>query len=114
MSSSTQAIQDFHYDHEKVTQVIESTWPEIFGDKYVPLQIGITAKMWKVVRAMPSPLTKQELKEYLRLHCTSPGYRACLAKGGDRFGLDGLVAGVVSKSQQSRAISDAESGASNH
>ena len=91
------------YDHEKASEYIEGIWPRLFAGRLVPLEIGIRAKMWKVLRAIPGSPSKSDLAEFLTLHCSSAEYLACIASGGSRFGLDGEAAGVVTAQQQIKA-----------
>lgn len=74
-----------------------ATYP-IFRDLQ-PLAIGIHKA---IIAALPD-IDRKALRQTLQRHTTSTAYLKVIAKGGSRFGLDGLPSGHITPEQQKQA-----------
>lgn len=75
-----------------IWKVLKRRWPNLFRYRNrVPLAIGIREQ---VLAEIPT-IDQQALRRVLRTYFRSYGYLAALSHGGDRFNLDGTIAGPV-------------------
>lgn len=74
-------------------------WPELFDrDNRKPLKIGIIEELIATEK-----VSKTKLKKAMTAWCRHRKYRAALAEGGSRYGLDGQPAGEVTAEHQAFA-----------
>lgn len=81
---------------------LRKLYPKVFDrNAAVPLQIGIFDELMKV---HGNRLAKQVLRALLGMHTATKAYLIALAKGGPRYGLDGLPHGEVTEEEQRDAF----------
>lgn len=77
-------------------QILENHWPLLFSfDDPKPLMIDIG----KVILSLTDNSEHTEIKRAINYYTRRLKYIHCLARGGDRFDLDGQASGIVTKEQ---------------
>jgi ProP effector len=80
-----------------VIELLAETWPycfSIYENRRRPLKIGIHHD---ILAALDGAISAEELEQALRCYVSNKVYRARLATGAIRVGLEGLPAGTVAE-----------------
>ncbi len=78
---------------------LRATWPHLFAGP-VPLAIGAGEE---IRAARPSHISNADIRAAIAKWVNSKPYLKALAKGGDRIGLDGEIAGQVTDGEMAGA-----------
>ena len=64
---------------------LKKTYPKLFPKKPIPLAISVE----RGFRPLPEEISMRRVKRYLSRWCSRPQYLKAIAKGGDRYGVNG-------------------------
>lgn len=91
------------YDVMPLINRLVKTFPDCFNRSTPkPLKIGIGPELLPLVGVHPAlmDVSRKQIRQALAVYTNSNSYRKAVACGGDRYGLDGQPAGVVTPEQQ--------------
>lgn len=97
--------QEEKRQHEREARaLLEGFWPALFCYRAPrPLKVGVLDDLISAAEARGLPFDKAMLRKTLVKYTCRYKYQDALARGGDRYGLDGKVDGVVTDEQQAHA-----------
>lgn len=82
----------------EITQILEERWPKLFNfNNPKPLKLEIHKDIYSLIDESEQPQYKNALSTYVR----RLKYTTCLAKGGERYDLEGNAFGLVTEEEQS-------------
>ncbi|BET98890.1 ProQ/FINO family protein [Xenorhabdus taiwanensis] len=101
---ATETEEEKKQDAREARALLEAFWPILFCYRVPrPLKVGVLEDMLSDAKARGLPFDRVMLKKALAKYTLRYRYQDVLAQGGDRYGLDGNVCGVVTDEQQAYA-----------
>lgn len=103
-----QSPEQKSFDSE-VKALLEGFWPLLFSYRAPrPLKVGIIEDMVSDSASRGLPFDKELLKKALLRYTWRYRYQEGLAKGENRYDLDGNEAGIITPEQRERALRELE------
>ncbi|MBU6272585.1 MAG: hypothetical protein KGQ67_14865 [Betaproteobacteria bacterium] len=88
-----------------IGQMLATRFPALFGGPARPLKLRIQAD---IQQRAPGVFTREQLSAFLRRHTGQTAYLSAMARGGQRFDLDGAPAGEIAAEHREAAATEVQ------